>query len=130
VSFSALLFDVEYMPVSTFVEPRCLHNVISWEFLLLTTGGNVNGVAPWTDMARNPKVINILGPVWLWMIAKAWDLLGYSRTRYSEFFGNAKNWKDEATPEENLSSQCTSWCPGMPIPTTEDAKEILTPLLA
>ena len=34
--------------------------------------GNVNGVAPWTDGTKNPKVINIQGVVWMWMIAKAW----------------------------------------------------------
>lgn len=98
--------------------------------VLSTTGGNVNGAAPWTDPAKNPKVINVLGTVWLWMIAKAWDLLGYSQIRYKENFSNDKSWSDENTPEENLSKQMTSWCPGRPIPTTDDAKEILTPLLA
>jgi hypothetical protein len=53
----------------------------------LHTGGNLNGVSPWTDIAKNPKMINVLGPVWLWMIAKAWDMLGYSQIRYKEFYG-------------------------------------------
>ena len=96
----------------------------------MTAGGNVNGVSPWVDPEKNPKVINVLGTVWLWMIAKAWDLLGYSQIRYKEFFGNAKNWNDEDTREANMAKQFTSWCPGLPIPTSDDAEEILAPLLA
>ena len=108
----------------------CFNCVIAFKCVLTTAGGNVNGAAPWTDIEKNPKVINVLGTVWLWMIAKSWDLLGFSQIRYKEFFSNEKNWSDEKTPEENMAKQNESWCPGLPIPTTEDAKEILTPLLA
>ena len=39
--------------------------------------------------------------------------------------------QEEGKPdEENVAKQKTSWCPGRAIPDGEDAKEILTPLVA
>ena len=91
--------------------------------------GNVDGEGPPTDQAKNPKVLNLNKVVWLWMIAKAWDFVGFGRYRYGNLESNVGNWKDDTSDEDNWGAQTSSWNPGMPMP-EGDLTEVLTPLLS
>ena len=90
--------------------------------------GNVGGAGATVDPAVNPNVVNIQAATWLWMLAKAWDFVGYGRYRYKMLEGNAKNWDPELSQAENIAKQEGSWNPGMPLP-DGDLSVILAPLL-
>lgn len=65
----------------------------------------------------------------MWMIAKAWDFVGFGRYRYKQLESNAKNWSDDATDAANFARQESSWNPGMPIP-EGDLEPLVGPLIA
>jgi hypothetical protein len=99
-----------------------------WSKGLPDIWGNVDGEGPDTDGSVNPQVLNVNQTLWMWMIAKAWDFVGFGRYRYAELEGNAKNWDDALTPAENIVKQESSWNPGLPMP-VGDLSVILAPLL-
>jgi predicted aldo/keto reductase-like oxidoreductase len=78
--------------------------------------GNIDGVGAPVNLSLNPKCVNYTNVVWLWMLATAWDFVGFCRYRYKELEGNTKNWDKTKTDEENVKKQLASWNPGVAIP--------------
>ncbi|CAM9199729.1 unnamed protein product [Phaeothamnion confervicola] len=52
--------------------------------------------------------------LWLWGLVKAWGMYDFCRARYATLEGNAKNWKTELAPEENLEKCWSDFVPGLP----------------
>jgi predicted aldo/keto reductase-like oxidoreductase len=96
-----------------------------WSKGLPDVWGNIDGKGNMVQHSNNPKVLNFTQIMWMWIIAKSWDMVGFGRYRYKQLESNAKNWDDAKSDEENWTKQEGSWNPGMPLPEGGLEEEVL-----
>lgn len=102
----------------------------SWSVGLPDTWGMIDGDGPESNLENNPKLVNFNLILWLWTLAKAFDMVQFGRYRYGGLLGNLSNWDEAKTFEENYKVQLSSPNPGLPLEGIEEIATTLAPCVA
>ena len=91
--------------------------VEQWSVGLPDHWGMVDGEGAERELDNNPELVNYNAIIWLWTLAKAWDMVSFGRYRYGGLAGNRKNW-DKGLEEgkdfdERYAVQLVSPNPGL-----------------
>ena len=101
-----------------------------WSVGLPDTWGKIDGDGPERSLENNPKLVNFNLIIWLWTLAKAFDMVQFGRYRYAGLLGNLKNWDQTKSFDENYKVQLASPNPGLPLEGIEDIAATLAPCVA
>jgi hypothetical protein len=91
-----------------------------WSVGLPDTWGMIDGDGLERNLGNNPKLVNFNLILWLWTLAKAFDMVQFGRYRYAGLLGNLSKWDETKSFEENYTVQLSSPNPGLPLEGVED----------
>lgn len=102
----------------------------SWSVGLPDTWGMIDGDGPERNLENNPKLVNFNLILWLWTLAKAFDMVQFGRYRYAGLLGNLSKWDETKSFDDNYKVQLDSPNPGLPLEGVEDITTTLAPYVA